>query len=78
MEDKYWNKLNELQPYRFWLVANGVSRVPDSAGNWLERHKVQELIEQADFEISQLRSCIHTLLAQAEYTRDVLSTIENY
>ncbi len=56
MENKYWDKLSKLQPYSFWLVANGVSRVPDSAGNWLERHKVQELIEQADAEINELRS----------------------
>ena len=58
MEDTYWDKLKELQPYSFWLVANGVSRVTDSAGNWLERHKVQELIEQADAEINELRSAL--------------------
>lgn len=59
MENKYWDKLNKLQPYSFWLVANGVSRVPDSAGNWLERDKVQELIEQADAEINELRNTIN-------------------
>lgn len=58
MENKYWDKLNKLQPYSFWLVANGVSRVPDKAGNWLERDKVQELIEQADAEINELRRAL--------------------
>lgn len=46
MENKYWDKLNKLQPYSFWLVANGVTRVPDSAGNWLERHEVRQARNQ--------------------------------
>ena len=70
MENKYWDKLSKLQPYSFWLVVNGVSRVPDSAGNWLERHKVQELIEQADAEINELRSALCAGVEHFSYYED--------
>ena len=53
MNTTYWDKLKELQPYSFMRVA-------DSTGAWLERHKVQELVDSADASLAD---------AQAEIAR---------
>lgn len=70
MENKYWNKLNKIQPHSFWIINNGVSRVPDSCGNWLERDKVQQLIESADLEICELRSALQAMLTYFDMDED--------
>jgi hypothetical protein len=53
----YWERLCALQPYSFVLFGDppGVVRAPDSTGNWLERHKVQEIVDAAQVEIDELR-----------------------
>lgn len=59
---KYWLKLCKLKPYSFMLVNGGVSCVEDRGGSWLERHKVQELVESADSEIQELRSALQAMI----------------
>lgn len=53
----YWERLCALQPYSFYLYGDppGVLRFPDSTGKWLERHKVQEIVDAAQVEIDELR-----------------------
>ena len=61
MNTTYWDKLKEFQPYSFMLNSSGgVVRVADSTGAWLERHKVQELVDSADASLAD---------AQAEIAR---------
>lgn len=61
MGTTYWDKLKEFQPYSFMLNSSGgVVRVEDATGAWLERHKVQELVDSADASLAD---------AQAEIAR---------
>lgn len=58
----YWDKLKGFQPYSFMLNASGgVIHVADSTGAWLERHKVQELVDAADSEVAQLQARVAEL-----------------
>ena len=69
MSTTYWDKLKEFQPYSFMLNSSGgVVRVADSTGAWLERHKVQELVDSADAsladaqpEIARLRGALEEI-----------------
>lgn len=78
MSTTYWDKLKEFQPYSFMLNSSGgVVRVADSTGAWLERHKVQELVDSADAsladaqaEIARLRGAFSNLLEMVELHAD--------
>ena len=75
MSTTYWDKLKEFQPYSFMLNSSGgVVRVADSTGAWLERHKVQELVDSADAsladaqaEIARLRGALEVLETDAHF-----------
>ena len=74
MQRTFWDILRGFQPYSFLLIGGGVRRVEDSSGAWLERHKVQELVERADAEladaqaeIARLRGALEVLETDAHF-----------
>ena len=74
MSTTYWDKLKEFQPYSFMLNSSGgVVRVADSTGAWLERHKVQELVDSADASLADAQAEIARLRGVMESARDRLS-----
>ena len=67
MNTTYWDKLKEFQPYSFMLNSSGgVVRVADSTGAWLERHKVQELVDSADASLADAQAEIARLRGALE------------
>lgn len=67
MSTTYWDKLKEFQPYSFMLNSSGgVVRVADSTGAWLERHKVQELVDSADASLADAQAEIARLRGALE------------
>lgn len=69
---KYWDRLCSLQPYSFWLGENParVMRVPDSTGQWIERHKAQEVVDDAQTEMEELRAALSAMLTQMGMDED--------
>lgn len=51
---RYEDQLAELPSHSFWLDTNRVRAVRDSNGLWLERLKVEEIVEAAQAEINHL------------------------
>ena len=67
MSTTYWDKLKEFQPHSFMLNSSGgVVRVADSTGAWLERHKVQELVDSADASLADAQAEIARLRGALE------------
>ena len=67
MSTIYWDKLKDFQPYSFMLNSSGgVVRVADSTGAWLERHKVQELVDSADASLADAQAEIARLRGALE------------
>ena len=68
---KYWDRLCALQPYSFFLSdPPGVKRVPDKTGQWIERHKAQEIMDAAQVEIGELRSALSAMLTHMGMDED--------
>lgn len=75
MSTTYWDKLKEFQPYSFMLNSSGgVVRVADSTGAWLERHKVQELVDSADASLADAQAEIARLRGALERCREAFDS----
>ena len=40
-ERKFWKRLCALNRFSFFVLAGGVARAADKAGNWIEAHSAQ-------------------------------------
>ena len=51
-----WDRICKLPHYAFLLSADGKSvvKVPE-LGNWIDRHEAQEIVDDAQSELNQLR-----------------------
>lgn len=54
---EFWDKLTALPRYMFLLKASGsgVQKLEDFTGNWIDVHEAQQVVDQAQEEINQLR-----------------------
>ncbi len=69
---EFWDKLNALPRYAFLLSPSGTSvqRFEDKAmGNWIDVHEAQQIVDQAQERISELRDELGA--AKGEYDRAV-------
>jgi regulator of replication initiation timing len=55
---EFWDKLNTLPRYMFLLKpsGNGVQKLEDFTGNWIDVHEAQQVVDQAQEENNQLRA----------------------
>jgi len=55
---EFWDKLNTLPRYMFLLKpsGNGVQKLEDFTGNWIDVHEAQQVVDQTQEEINQLRA----------------------
>ncbi|VVP73204.1 MULTISPECIES: hypothetical protein [Pseudomonas] len=55
---EFWDKLNALPRYMFLLKPSdaGVQKLEDRTGNWIEVHEAQQVVDQAQEEINQIRA----------------------
>lgn len=55
---EFWDKLNTLPRYIFLLKpsGNGVQKLEDFTGNWIDVHEAQQVVDQTQEEINQLRA----------------------
>lgn len=60
-EREYWDRINELPTYSFWLVDSGVRAVLDTTGKWFDADSARELMDEAQTEINQLRARLAVL-----------------
>lgn len=69
---EFWDKLNALPRYAFLLSPSGnsVQKFEDKAmGNWIDVHDAQQIVDQAQERISELRDELGA--AKGEYDRAV-------
>lgn len=74
MQQTFWDILRGFQPYSFLLIGGGVRRVEDSSGAWLERHKVQGLVERADAELADAQAEIARLRGALKRCREAFDS----
>lgn len=55
---EFRDKLNALPRYMFLLKPSdvGIQKLEDSTGNWIDVHEAQQVVDQAQEEINQLRA----------------------
>ena len=66
MERRFWKRLCALNRFSFFVLAGGVARAADKAGNWIEAHSAQEIVDDAECEVSALKQRIADLEARLE------------
>ena len=66
MERRLWKRLCALNRFSFFVLAGGVARAADKAGNWIEAHSAQEIVDDAECEVSALKQRIADLEARLE------------
>ena len=66
MERRFWKRLCALNRFSFFVLAGGVARAADKAGNWIEAHSAQEIVDDAECEVSALKQRITDLEARLE------------
>lgn len=60
---KHWKKICRLPTYSFMRDAYGnIRRVADSTGQWIDKSSVQEIIDNAETDISELQSSLNLML----------------
>lgn len=63
----YWARLRALPKYSFFIEASGgVSRAEDSTGNWMDRHLVQSIVDDAEVALSAAHQEIESLRARLD------------
>jgi hypothetical protein len=55
---EFWDKLNALPRYMFLLKPSdaGIQKLEDRTGNWIDVHEAQQVVDQAQENINQLRA----------------------
>jgi hypothetical protein len=53
---EYWDRINQLPRWSFWLANGGVKRTQNTTGKWFEADVACALMEEAQNEINQLRA----------------------
>jgi hypothetical protein len=55
---EFWDKLNALPRYMFLLKPSdaGIQKLEDRTGNWIDVYEAQQVVDQAQEEINQLRA----------------------
>ena len=60
---KHWKRLCGLPTYSFFKDMNeNICRVPNPTGNWIEIHKAQEIVDNAETDINELKSIVNLFL----------------
>jgi hypothetical protein len=60
---EWWDKLNAVQRYSFFIGADGgVRRVENISGNWIDVSEAQAVVDDAQDEINQLRERLARLV----------------
>ncbi|GGX11382.1 hypothetical protein GCM10007242_16880 [Pigmentiphaga litoralis] len=62
---EWWDRLCKLPKFSFIIKADGVRRVEDSTGNWIEYASAQAVIDDAQAEINTLRERLDRLAPAA-------------
>ena len=65
-ERKFWKRLCALNRFSFFYMGGGVARASDKSGNWIEVHSAQEIVDDAECEVSTQHARIADLEAQLE------------
>lgn len=63
-ERKFWKRLCALNRFSFFYMGGGVARASDKSGNWIEVHSAQEIVDDAECEVSTQHARITELEAQ--------------
>ena len=63
-ERKFWKRLCALNRFSFFYMGGGVARASDKSGNWIEVHSAQEIVDDAECEVSALTARITALESQ--------------
>ena len=63
-ERKFWKRLCALNRFSFFYMGGGVARASDKSGNWIEVHSAQEIVDDAECEVSALHARITELESQ--------------
>ena len=63
-ERKFWKRLCALNRFSFFYMGGGVARASDKSGNWIEVHSAQEIVDDAECEVSALTARITELESQ--------------
>ena len=80
---KHWKRLCELPKYSFLKDMNeSVCRVENKAGNWVEIHKVQEIVDNAETDINELKSALNMMITyfgmdEDEWNKPVFDNARN-
>ena len=60
---RHWKRLCELPKYSFLKDMNeSVCRVENKSGNWIEIHEAQEIVDNAETDINELKSIVNLFL----------------
>ena len=63
-ERKFWKRLCALNRFSFFYMGGGVARASDKSGNWIEVHSAQEIVDDAECEVSTQHARITELESQ--------------
>ena len=63
-ERKFWERLCALNRFSFFYMGGGVARASDKSGNWIEVHSAQEIVDDAECEVSTQHARITELESQ--------------
>lgn len=65
---EYWDRFNKLPRYMFLLPpsASYVQKLEDSAGNWIEVHEAQRVVDAAQDKINELTEQLQAAKAHRE------------
>ena len=63
-ERKFWKRLCALNRFSFFYMGGGVARASDKSGNWIEVHSAQEIVDDAECEVSTQQARITELESQ--------------
>ena len=63
-ERKFWKRLCALNRFSFFYMGGGVARASDKSGNWIDVHSAQEIVDDAECEVSTQHARITELESQ--------------
>lgn len=80
---RHWKAVCSLPKYSFFKDMNeNVCRVENKSGNWIEVHKAQEIVANAETDINELRSALNMMLTyfgmdEDEWNKTVFDNARN-
>ena len=80
---RHWKRLCELPKYSFLKDTNeNICRVENKSGNWIEIHEAQEVVDNAEADIHDLKSALNMMLTyfgmdEDEWNKTVFDNARN-